>query len=250
MFPALLLRIVLLPLIHSIPTLQVDIHLTWYHAITPAIYPNLDPWFASCLNIAPGVCCKPHEEVILPSPESLLDYEGNDVSFEGLLSQQMGAGWAATTPRYDGIACAGAPLFRLFGPTHGAVHQYYPEGVLRPTPADLVFSASWVDLRVRFPPDSAASRYLQFQGVKRMVWGLGSWSSESDGVPFPKRKRDREQRRLNGWAEKGEVRIATPPRWRYPSLYTVNGTNYRDGGDGVFRSEDGRVFNLTNGIAR
>lgn len=117
-------------------------------------------------------------------------------------------------------------------------------------PETLVFAASWIDLRTRFPPDSKASRYLAWQGVKRMVWGTeGVWSAASDGIPFPKRKgrRKREQLRLNGWTERGEVTIATPMRWRYPELYEVNGTEFRDAGNGVYRSGDGRMFNLTSG---
>lgn len=245
--------IVLLLLSHCSLTLQVDIQLRWNHLAHPG-WPYQEPMVAVCLDIPPGDCCKPHEDAILPGPESLHDYDASHVRFTGLRTQQLGAGYGATTPRYDGIACSGTPLVRFFGPDdplrspHGQprFQAFDPNGRLVP-PMNLVFSASWIDLRTRFPPDSAAARYLQWQGVKRMVWGSDTWSAASDGIPFPRRKREREQQRLNGWAQTGQVTISTPRRWRYPDLYSFNGTDFRKGGDGVFQSSDGRVLNLTSG---
>lgn len=49
---------------------------------------------------------------------------------------------------------------------------------------------------------------------------------------------------VNGWMGKGEVEAETPARWRYPSVYEVNGTSFEEAGDGVFRSEDGRVLDV------
>lgn len=211
------------------------------------LFPNRDPVSAICLNISPGTCCKPHEGAILPAPETLYDYDSSYVSFTGLQVQQLGAGFAATSNDFEGIGCTGAPLIRLFGPSDEAQEIYHPDGRL-PAPNTMVFAASWVDLRTRFPPDSAATRYLQWQGVKNMVWGSDTWSATSNGVPFPRtRKREREQVRVNRWSEKGQVTISTPRRWRYADLYEVNGTEFQTGEDGVFRSMDGRVFNLTTG---
>lgn len=243
MYSTQTLPLILLLFLHSCPTLQVDIRLAWFHNHMRVVNKK-DPMSAVCLNILPGECCKPHERVILPAPETLDDYSTSHVSFTGLLAQQMGAGWAATTNRYDGIACADTPLVRFFGPTDGEeAQQDHPDGRL-PAPNTMVFAASWIDLRTRFPPNSKATRYLQWQGVKRMAWGSNTWSASSNGVPFPKREK---KERLNGWAQKGQVTVATPTRWRYPDVYEVNGTGYRDGGNGVFTSGDGRVLNLTSG---
>ncbi|KAI4142836.1 MAG: hypothetical protein L6R39_004795 [Caloplaca ligustica] len=241
MYPVLLFLL----LIQSLPSLQVDIKFVWMHNLMRGFFQGRDPVEAACLDIAPGVCCRPHKDVILPAPETLYDYSNSYVSFRGLLAQQMAAGWGSTTPRFEGIACSGTPLVRLFGPTDGQAHAYHPDGLL-PAPENMVFAASWIDLRTSVPPDLLASRYLQWQGVKEMVWDAGFWSAA--GSTPTKRKREKEQQRLNGWAEKGRVTIATPSRWRYPNLYTINGTEFRDGGDGVFKSGDGRVFNLTSGV--
>ena len=234
---------------NCLPTLQVDITLKWSPKIIYGVAGAGNPVSATCPNIAPGDCCKPHEHVILPPPKTLQDYAFSHVSFTSLRAQQLGAGFAATSPHYEGIACAGAPLVRFFGWSDGEQQQYHPDMGLAPAPDTLVFAASWIDLRTRFPPDSAGSRYLQWQGVSNALWGSGTWSAASDGVPFPRRrKRDRKHhQRLNGWAEKGQVTIATPSRWSYPSLYEVNGTEFRDKGNGVFKSGDGRVLSLTTG---
>lgn len=240
MFRRLSLPIGVFLFLHIIPSLQVDIKLNWYHSPMRVITER-DPISATCTGIPPGDCCKPHSELILPPPETLYDYGTSETSFTGLLAQQLGAGWSATSPRYEGIGCNRTPFVRVFGPTDGEVSLSHPDGRL-PAPNTMVFSASWIDLRTRFPPDSAATRYLQWQGVKSMVWGSNTWSA--DGIPFPKRD---QERKLNGWAEKGQVVIETPRRWRYPDVYNVNGTEYRDAGDGVFRSGDGKVLNLTGG---
>ena len=169
-----------------------------------------------------------------------------------LLFDQFATGWGALRngDAYENIACSGMPIFKVWGPALGEVEQRKPEPIgdylqLNGQPKDMVFAASWVDLRTRFPPASADWRYLQWQGVKRFVWGGGRFSGNaaSDGIPFPKRERE-VGKRLNGFAETGTVELVAPERWRYPSQYEINGTMYDKDVDGVFRSEDGEILDL------
>ena len=113
------------------------------------------------------------------------------------------------------------------------------------SPESIVFSASWVDLRTRFPVGSEGMRYLAWQGVKRMVWGVNTLTVVSGGVPLPRKRRDvgeeevRVEKRdrkgiLDGWLPVGQVEVGTPRRWKYPSVYEVNGTKFEDAGDGEF----------------
>ncbi|KAL8735767.1 MAG: hypothetical protein Q9166_000630 [cf. Caloplaca sp. 2 TL-2023] len=184
----------------------------------------------------------------------------SNTTFSNLRLNQFGAGWAATGRRYGDIGCTGIPILRMLGNVQGEdvwhvdpEEEYDSDNEELADHKNIVFSASWVDLRTRFPPDSVGTRYLAWQGVKRLVWGTNTISLESDGVPFPRARRKRRVgsrergQRLNGWAdemEKGTAVIQTPKRWRYPSVYNVNGTDFRENGDGVFRSSDGRVLGL------
>lgn len=170
---------------------------------------------------------------------------------------QFAANWGTSPTQStripDMLDCSGAPVARL----HGQGAFWFPNDERSvdhrlPYRSDLtlVFSASWINLRLRFPPNSINIRYLQFQGVKKMVWGsylnpmvLGAdtWSAASDGIPFPKRMK---RERLNGYAQHGTAYIEPPPRWVYPNMYTVNGTNYTDTGVRIYKDEDGVVLDF------
>ncbi len=216
-------------------------------------------YIGKCINTPPGVCCKPHRD-FLPPPDEV---GASVVSFGTLLPGQFGAGWGASGPDYEDIPdCTGSPILRVFGPEPLAIYQLpdFPmipdasehtmpdamstdsEETVSGGPHEIVFSATWIDLRTRLPPDIAGTRYLQFQGVKSLIWGKNTWSAASDGIPFPKRKR---KLNLNQWAPRGEATIHTPKRWRHPTSYTVNGTDYTNGGDGVYRNLDGAILNLS-----
>ena len=92
----------------------------------------------------------------------------------------------------DLFRCSGRPMLRYHGPTGGSddnVVIYNPpwgEWIDVVTPQMVVFAASWVDLRTRFPPDSTASRYLQLQGVKGLIWGKAYMERRIRWIPFSK----------------------------------------------------------------
>lgn len=154
----------------------------------------------------------------------------------------MAAAWSPAVPDPLSVGCVGTPTARFSGPgvwLHSipSVGDYRFDAQFH----ELIFSASWVDLRTRFPPGSSDTRYLQWQGVRGLIWGKNTWSAASDGTPFPKRS---VKQRLNGWAPTGTAYIQAPARSRYPSLYSVNGTNYTRMGAGVYTSDDGLALNL------
>lgn len=184
-------------------------------------------------------------------------------TFSPLYFSQLGAGWAASGPKYEHIGCNGIPILRVPGTVDGVVGEkvvpdrmYDDEDEETGSPESIVFSASWVDLRTRFPVASEGMRYLAWQGVKRMVWETNALTVESGGVPLPRKEKrgfgegevrvEKRGRReiVGGWLPVGEVEVGTPRRWRYPSVYEINGTRFEDAGDGNFRSKDGRVLEL------
>ncbi|KAL8685881.1 MAG: hypothetical protein Q9218_007490 [Villophora microphyllina] len=229
------------------PTYQVDIVLEWWLE-SNVIFDNQASF--RCDDIKPGVCCKPHPELLA---SSIKNRRAGGTSFIHLQQNQFGAGWAArrNLPNNDYIAeCSGAPILRVHGPSdrdEDRIEIYNPpwgDFEAENTPENIVFAASWVDLRLKLPPSGAATRYLQWQGVQGLVWGKDTWSAASDGIPFPKVKPRADV--LNGRALHGVANISTPRRWVYPSRYTVNKTEFVNMGTGIYISGDGRVLNLKN----
>ncbi|KAI4255927.1 MAG: hypothetical protein L6R42_006489 [Xanthoria sp. 1 TBL-2021] len=250
------------------PSLQVTITLEWW--LRGHLGSIRGDYVGKCIDIPPGDCCKPHRDLLAPPDE----IGSSVVGFGTLFPGQYGAGWGSSGPDYEDILdCTGVPILRVFGPELVAIYQLpdypmVPDVSISPDPPDhstagiasetssidsedtasgepyeIVFAATWIDLRTRFPPDSAGTRYLRFQGVKSLIWGENTWSAASDGIPFPKRKRGAN---FNQWAPRGEAVIHTPRRWRHPSSYTINGTEFTNGGNGVYRSQEGAVLKLTD----
>lgn len=236
-----------------------SIEFVYIHRMTPGQFDSRDPVIAICRFIPPGECCIPHRREFLHPHENLDSINYGATGFSVLLADQIGFGWGARGHNYEDIRCgAGNPILRFAGPNQvpfdpwddeGGYVTHPPGGLLSEeptTPDRIVFAASWIDLRRRFPPNSASSRYLQWQGVRGLIWGSGRWTFESQGIPFP--KRDRTQA-LNSWATRGTAYLQAPTRWRRPDLYSINGTNYTDSGNAIYRAEDGRSLNLTEGAA-
>ena len=240
--------VITLLLSFAITTTQVTIRLTWTCLIDGWVP---IPRIAQCTDLPPGECCKPH-------PDFFSDHDpirDSSISVTGLLFDQIAAGWSATWAPVAGtnfrnpdtIECSGAPVRRFFGPgtwweatDHGDWERYYSWEAPR---EEMIFGASWVDLRTRFPPDSKWARYLQWQGVNGRGWGRNTWSAASGGVPFSRLVK---RERLNGWAQRGMAYIRPPVRWRYPDLYEINGTNYTKVGVEGYRSSNGASLDLTN----
>ncbi|KAL8655768.1 MAG: hypothetical protein Q9226_002912 [Calogaya cf. arnoldii] len=145
-----------------------------------------------------GTCCEPSPQQLPTLQHSL----AGGTIFHHLRHNQFGAGWAATgLANSDIIDCISAPILRVFGPGTEDVDSdavYNPPWAeeIQGTPQNVVFAATWIDLRERFPPDSAGSRYFAWQGMKGAVWGRYTWSVGSNGVPFPKTRKRREEGRV------------------------------------------------------
>ena len=231
-------------------TTQVNIEMTWSRlpedwqdAQTPR-----EVVTASWEDVAPGTCCKPHHSV-LPYLGYLTE---SIIRVDGLRIQQFAAGWAATGEHHaDIVNCEGSPVARFFGPGQWLhrIRDDADDGTgLSQIPDDPAFitAATWIDLRTRFPASSEETRYLQFQGVKKLIWGKDMWSAASDGIPFPMMVR-RGMRRFNDWAQQGTAYIQQPNTLVYPDRYLVNGTNYKHIGDGSYKSAEGVVLDVGGG---
>ncbi|KAL8750760.1 MAG: hypothetical protein Q9184_006307, partial [Pyrenodesmia sp. 2 TL-2023] len=118
-----------------------------------------------------------------------------------------------------------------------------------PHPSNLIFAARWMNLRVEAPPTPVDIRLLALQGVRGLVWGPQYWerwdAGAGSGHRLRRRKRTEAPPRLNSFARHGTAYIQGATRWRYADQYRINGTDYRDAGDGTIRSEGGDVFNVT-----
>ena len=218
----------------------VDITLSFLYRDLPQAHipPSRSRVTYECEDIPAGECCKAHSQIT-----ATLRHVGTSTSIAGTLrADQMVAGWSVSMSNPTSFECVGRPIARYFGP--GIWVYSVPSATDVRFDADiheLIYAASWVDLRTRFPPGSSETRYLQWQGVRGLVWGKNTWSAASDGIPFPKRNIGL---RLNDWAPRGTAYIQPPSRWRYPSLYSINGTNYTASENGVYISRDGRTLNF------
>lgn len=219
----------------------------------------LTPVEALCHGLPPGECCIPHRQELLRPSENLESIEYSAVGFTRLLENQIGFGWGASGPNFDDIKCQGEPLFRLPGPNEIPFDPWEPDGgytitppggleAKHPSPPQIIaFAASWIDLRTRFPPSNAETRWLQWQNVRGFVWGANKLDLQSGAIPFPKRDRTK---RFNSWTPTGTAYLQAPARWRRPDLYRINGTNYTDSGDSVYKAVDGRFLDITNDSPR
>lgn len=224
-----------------------------------------------CTDIDPGTCCRPYPSV----SSSANAIAGSEIVVYDLKVQQLAFGYgrplASSLPSQD---CTGTPLARFAGPKR-VWRAYKPDGLdwqnfyvasgffpIDWHPAipgtwgtvaplnldteapwhavsdDIIFGASWVDLRTRFPPESDARvRYLQWQGVKGLVWGKNVWSAASDGVIFPRAENELLSKRvivppnmtiLTNALSVGTAYLTAPRRWQYAERFAINETTSPD----------------------
>ncbi|KAI4252135.1 MAG: hypothetical protein LQ352_004457, partial [Teloschistes flavicans] len=121
------------------------------------------PVASICDNALPGECCTLRQEIFDHYQPHRI--ENSDVSFLPLLTQQLGAVWAIggdiTPPIMRANInvfpkCQGAPVLRVPGPDPGRPHET-TEWAVDNSFHHLAYSATWIDLRTRFPPNSAES---------------------------------------------------------------------------------------------
>ena len=88
--------------------------------------------------------------------------------------------------------------------------------------------------------------WSNMQGLSKLVWmgGQQRWTASSQNLP---RSGFSNKRDSQGSDEVVTAYIRSPPGWVYPSIITLNGTNYTDNsrGDLVYRSDGGAVLNMT-----
>lgn len=226
----------------------------------------------SCTDIDPGTCCTPQPTF----SGSANNIAGSEILVLGLRFQQLAFGYGrppvSSLPPED---CTGAPLARIAGPKrvwrkfepdrldwqnfyvaagffpmnwHPAIPETWgplapsdanPDAPWHAAPDESILAASWVDLRTRFPPDSDARvRYLQWQGVKGLVWGKNVWSAASDGVIFPRGEKESLSKRvilpqnmtiLTNALSVGTAYLTAPRRWQYAEIIAINETTKSDG---------------------
>ena len=275
--PAIVLHIFLLILIPSISTVTISLkHWHTDHKITNAF----------CHNIPPGVCCIPPIDVVVP----VSDIAASQITVFNLEFQQLGFGFGRKPPAFLAWDdCVGNPLITFHGP-FAAFTDYLPSPVpwreyLPPdgpvsyewhpdipgtwdvwdtdyregspwlsSPEGSIFSASWVDLRTKVPPETdELKKYLQSQGVKGLVAGDAKWSPVINGEPHYRRSQGlrkradwQHQRIVEGALPSGTVYLSSTGRWQYADLIIVNGTNYTDErkGNGIYTSANGTVLSF------
>ena len=234
----MILRSPLLALLVASPTLTVDVVITYLrfgigHWINVAI--------ATCPSLPPGICC----EALRSRPEDNAYY----VTFKGMLAGDIGAVWGARTTPEGNIraACSGTVIDSRRGPG-----DWHWRGLEAGSQWRTATGAQYVSLPKRLPPDPTASRWLSMQGILQMAYGGNKWFATpaadrlcgpASGGPHKRLKGKRDIRS----PLKGDLCVGPAPRWRYPELVVVNGSEYSDRGRGdlVYADAMGNTLDLT-----
>ncbi|KAL8736473.1 MAG: hypothetical protein Q9166_000265 [cf. Caloplaca sp. 2 TL-2023] len=101
--------------------------------------------------------------------------------------------------------------------------------------------------QMKLPPDKSTASALLVEGIFGLVWGGGQWF----GSAAARRKYGgglkSKVRRGIVPEKKGTVYAQRPPRWVYPDVINVNGTEYAKvrGQDLIYKDRDGIVLDLT-----
>ena len=199
---------------------------------------------ATCLNIAPGQCCKP--------PIRYPDVTTR-VSFRRLLPLDIAAVWR-NEDRLEldvmqaNTGCSGPLIASRPGPGTWTWHQ--PSTPLPDRYA--AQGASYIRLPLVLPPDVRIAYSLIMQGLLGLIWTGGTWFASpvaekllrAQNRIYPKER----SRRILRSAAKGDV-YARPPSWvKYPDFLEINATRYNAAhhGDFLYVNEAGNLLNLTS----
>lgn len=113
--------------------------------------------------------------------------------------------------------------------------------------------AQYISLPKALPPDAVENRWMGMQGILEMAFGGGNWFTTPaagrlcGAAAGRTRARERARRDIRSPLT-GELCIGPAPRWRWPEVVEVNGTEYSDGGRGdrMYVDAAGVVLNLTD----
>ena len=206
-----------------------------------------------CVNLQPGHCCR------LPTfPNDLF----SRVTFRNLEFWDIAAVWSAAFPpdeqgeQNPGIA---GELIRVGCSGHVEESRQGPgdwtwtatgDGIEHETMLHRqeATGASYIRLPQRLPPDEAFQADLHIQGIRALAWGGGYWRADTtvglDDLPKIPQKARRDVRSF----DKGNVLARSPIRMIYPTIVTINGTEYTaDGAGSVIYTNSiaGKTLNLT-----
>ena len=189
---------------------------------------------ATCENLQPGECCRALPFNILEDITNPLITHPWFINVVGLHATDIAALWEAPGGH---PGCSGRPAFTMTGP--GDLFQF--DFNVDRTKTHRFTGASYVTMPTRTPPDEKTSAWLSAEGMFGLVWDGGDWFSAAAkqlGVPGAKTKRNIRS------PLKGTAYIGQPPRWRYPSVVSVNGTEYRSSNTSAldYRDSEGRLL--------
>ena len=234
-----LLDLAILLLIIPRKTLQVTIHIGSPPSVNMGI-PGLS--LSSCINIAPGVCCR-----------TFRSYHETWISIENLLLSDVAAVWTNSEQGNDASrieGCSGRPSETRAGPFE---EWSLVTGLLRP---HYFVGGSYISLRSAPPTSNAAADWLTMQGIRGLAWGDMLWEAGDHFISYQGHTSYLGQSQGNGlWKRggrhlinRGTAYLTEPLRWEYPSLITVNGTNYTDNsrGDLIYSSDSGSMLNVSD----
>ncbi|KAL8727627.1 MAG: hypothetical protein Q9166_005935 [cf. Caloplaca sp. 2 TL-2023] len=199
---------------------------------------------ATCLDILPGVCCKPPST----SPDAT-----TKVLFRSLTRWDIAAVWRDDYDRNDRspnrriTGCSGPLLASRPGPGSWLWRQPAPD-------RRAAEGASYISMPRTLPPDRKTSGWLAWEGLLGLEWSgrSGRWFASSaaedllggdGGIAVGARHR-RELRSTN----RGNVFARPPLKVKYPALIEINGTKYTKNPayELLYGSSAGEVLNLTD----
>ena len=247
--PSILESIALI-LMLALPSIQVDILMS-----RALVYPA--PIQMICRDIAPGVCCVSPWQDIFGSrmePEGLVSYDGAGVvKFENLHAFDIAAVWGrrSTTTGFwpftqdaEIRACSGRILESRPGPGDWLLNMSIANNERQTF--TIAHGASYISLPTIVPPKGQVGNWLTAEGILGLSWGGGNWFASLKASQFLQNHlRKRDVRSPN----KGQVYAMPPPRFQYPAIMSINGTEYTAQvvGGVLYKNDDtGEVVNVTS----